>query len=186
MIDQRAPNDPRCHVPVRVEYHYDPAGDVLEQNREKVAIDFVHGSCVVRSRDAETTQLVRVDAAHETVEISAPAGLPAKTKPPTKKKVVPLDPKAVLDKQKAAKNVKSAAPPPPQTKSAQNVVKKPTTTYNDPGEMQGKASPTDFSQAGPQPNAPAQQAMPQAPQPAPQKQVRTTPPAQQQAMPVKK
>jgi tRNA A-37 threonylcarbamoyl transferase component Bud32 len=80
VIDQRAPNDPRCHVPVRVEYHYDPSGDVLEQKREKVAIDFVHGSCVVRSRAVETTHLVRVDTAHETVEISAPAGKFGKTK----------------------------------------------------------------------------------------------------------
>jgi serine/threonine protein kinase len=99
VIDQRAPNDPRCHVPVRVEYHYDPASDVLEQTREKVAIDFVHGSCVVRSRDAQTSQLVRVDTAHETVEISAPAGNFGKTK--------------------------SKKP----SRSAQNVTKKPTATY---------------------------------------------------------
>ena len=163
VIDQRAPNDPRCHVPVRVEYHYDPATDTLEQKREKVAIDFVHGSCVVRSRDAESTHLVRVDAEHETVEISAPAGNFGKTKS-AKKKVLPVDPKTQLEQQK------KAAPP---AKSAQNVTKKPT--YNDPGNMATKEPSIDTgSQIAPQPNAPPpaqvldvpQQAMPQKTQQA--------------------
>jgi hypothetical protein len=166
VIDQRAPNDPRCHVPVRVEYHYEPGSDALEQKREKVVIDFVHGSCVVRSRDAETTQLVRVDAAHETVEISAPAGNLGKSKAPTKKKVVPLDPKADLDKQQKLLEAQKAQ------KSAQNVTKKPTAPYNDPGNMAAN-KPVDTGQQAPQP-----QAMPQ--------EQRVTPPMQQQALPQKK
>jgi serine/threonine-protein kinase len=156
VIDQRAPNDPRCHVPVRVEYHYDPAGDVLEQKRDKVSIDFVHGSCVVRSRVAETTPLVRVDAAHETVEISAPAGNFGTTKT-AKKKVLAVDPTP--------------------SKSAQNVTKKPTATYNDPGEMAGKQAPIDTNaQIAPQPNAPPPSQVLDVPQQAmPQKQQQAAP-----------
>ena len=40
VVDPRKPDDPRCHVPVHVEYRYDPQEDVLEQRREKVKIDF--------------------------------------------------------------------------------------------------------------------------------------------------
>src|SRR5690606_34108119 len=72
IVDPRAPNDPQCHVRVRVEYHYDPATDVLEQLRDKVAIGFVDGSCVVQSREAVPAQLVRVDRVDDTVERSAP------------------------------------------------------------------------------------------------------------------
>lgn len=172
VIDQRAPNDPRCHVPVRVEYRYDPSGDVLEQKREKVAIDFVHGSCVVRSRDAETTHLARVDTAHETVEISAPAGGVTKTKP-TNKKAVPLDPKAELEKKTKLLEEQK------QKKAAQNVPKAPTTPYKNAGDKDeiGKlstsnASAADYSQIAPQPQAPPPQAqaLPQQAMPVPQQQ----------------
>jgi serine/threonine protein kinase len=123
IVDPRAPNDPRCHVRVHVEYRYDPATDELEQRRDKVKIGFHDGSCVVQSREVEPTRLTRVDQGREEVEISAPVGVPSETqkpvKPPAKPvarkgKVPPPEPKAPpQEQQKAAPKA-----PPPSKKSA--------------------------------------------------------------------
>jgi hypothetical protein len=136
VVDPRAPNDPHCHVPVHIEYRYDPANDVLELHRDTVKIDLKDGSCVVRSRNVEPARLARVDTSHgDTVEISAPAGgkigkgnakdfldepFGKKGKaPPKQKAVVPLDPKAAelkrleeLKKQKGAVKPTNAYTPP--------------------------------------------------------------------------
>jgi tRNA A-37 threonylcarbamoyl transferase component Bud32 len=106
IVDARAPNDPRCHVPVRVEYRYDPASDVLEQHRDKVKISFQDGSCVVASREVEPTTLARVGQSGDDVEIPAPVGRVEPVKQPPTKKTVPKqakpapDPKTSLKQQK--------------------------------------------------------------------------------------
>jgi len=116
VIDPRAPDDQSCHVAVHVEYRYDAARDVLELRRPKVTIDFVGGQCVPRSQDVTPQLLVRVDGAHDSVSIDAPAGGPIKgkpsrtpAKPPAKK--VPTFPTPPSPKtQKAAQNTKTVVP----------------------------------------------------------------------------
>jgi tRNA A-37 threonylcarbamoyl transferase component Bud32 len=174
IVDPRKPDDPSCHVPVHVEYRYDPKEDVLELRREKVNIDFDHGSCVVRSRNIDSDLLVHVDRANDEVEISAPVGMPQKpTSKTNQKKVLPLDPQTELDKKrkleeakklKAAKNASSADPFDVGDKTAVSdknadapIVKTPT---------KGKAS---YSQIAPEPqlNAPTSTAEPEQQQAAP-------------------
>ncbi|HEY5944530.1 MAG TPA: serine/threonine-protein kinase [Kofleriaceae bacterium] len=173
IVDPRAPNDPHCHVPVHVEYHYDPTTDVLEQLREKVKIGFEDGSCVVESREIEPTKLARVDKVADTVEIPAPVGKPDKVvdkpinAPPTKTvrkkgKTIPLDPKLSAAQQKAADqklleaNKKQAAV---KQKPAANSVGKqaqdPFTKLNDVGAQANQPAPQQ--QIVPQPQAPAPQ-----------------------------
>src|SRR5258706_704828 len=76
MVDNRAPDDPSCHLGVHVEYLYDPDADTLELHRDKVKVDFNGGHCVVHSHDPETTPLARVDQAHDTSVLEPPAGIP--------------------------------------------------------------------------------------------------------------
>jgi serine/threonine-protein kinase len=112
VIDPRAPDDKSCHVAVHVEYRYDAAHDVLELHRPTVKIDFVDGQCVTRSQDVTAQSLIRVDAAHDSVSIDAPAGVPAAkprpVKKPTKPPTFPTPPSAKT--QKAAANTKAVVP----------------------------------------------------------------------------
>jgi tRNA A-37 threonylcarbamoyl transferase component Bud32 len=167
IVDARAPNDPRCHVPVRVEYRYDPKGDVLEQRREKVKISFQDGSCAVSSREIEPTALARVGVSVDDVEIPAPVGHlekpvkrpPAKTVP---KQGKARDPKAEAQKLlEDKKKQKTVAPP---TKNASK--EEPFTKLNDVGS--GVNQPPPQSQIAPQPQAPPPQPnVEQVPQQAP-------------------
>jgi len=101
MVDPRAADDASCHLSVHVEYRYDPDADQLALRKDKLVVDFVDGHCVVRSHDPDTSQLGRVDQAHENHVIVPPAGqapkldvkpIPKKPSQKLSKKVVPLDP----------------------------------------------------------------------------------------------
>jgi len=87
VIDPRAPDEKSCHIRVHVEYRYDAATDELVLRRPTVAIDFVGGQCVARRQELVPQALTRVDAAHDSVEIPAPAGSFSKSlsQPPSKK-----------------------------------------------------------------------------------------------------
>ncbi|HEY5923883.1 MAG TPA: serine/threonine-protein kinase [Kofleriaceae bacterium] len=166
VVDPRAPNDPRCHVKVHVQYHYDPSADALEQHRDKVKISFQDGSCTVQSREVEPTKLARAEAVNE-VEIPAPVGKPVKraepvkqppakqppAKPVTKKgKTIPLDPKQSLKQQKAdeleAQNAQRNAP----------LNKEPSPNVKQPPPQQApQPAPSQQSQILPQPQAPPPQ-----------------------------
>ena len=63
VVDARAPTDPSCHAPARVEYTFRPDGDVLEQRRQRVAFDPTpEGHCVVREIAAgDPLRLERAD-----------------------------------------------------------------------------------------------------------------------------
>ena len=115
VIDPRGPDEKSCHVPVLVEYRYDAARDVLELRRPKVTIDFVDGQCVTRSQDVTPQPLVRVDGAHDSVSIDAPAGnpdvKPTKQVKQVKKKPPPAFPTPPSPKtKKAAQNTKTVVP----------------------------------------------------------------------------
>jgi tRNA A-37 threonylcarbamoyl transferase component Bud32 len=170
IVDARAPNDPRCHIKVHVEYRYNPTGDELEQLRDKVKIGFKDGSCTVDSVKATPTKLARAEVV-DALEIDAPAGTPNK-KPPAKKggKKIPLDPKADLFQQKqldaeaakkaeAQRNVapKNAKSPPSfedevQANQAQQAVK-PAKPQPPPAQNAQRIDPQ--SQILPEPKAPA-------------------------------
>jgi predicted Ser/Thr protein kinase len=129
VIDPRAPDDKSCHIATHVEYRYNAATDVLELDRPNVKIDFVDGQCVPRSQTIEPVSLIRVDAAHDTVEISAPAGGP-KSKPalPPAKLVRKKAANAINALKAAAKN-KTDDPDLDFEKSAPNqVISKPQAT----------------------------------------------------------
>jgi hypothetical protein len=191
VVDPRAPQDPHCHVPVHVEYRYDPEHDVLELHRDTVKIDLQDGSCIVRSRKVEPTRLARVDdQGHDTVEIPAPAwatngpkqekvddAVLDKKKPPTKvtpkqKAVVPLDPRSAeierREEQKRAKNAKLQKKP--------DIAEEPTAPYTQP--------PNDVEKLGAQANEPPSQILPQPQAPPPTKSAEPVP-QQQQVLPPK-
>ena len=103
VVDPRAPDDPTCHQPVRVEYRYDARADQLVLARPSVDVDFVGGHCVPHARSTESLALVRVDGAppDERVHLPAPVGTPK----PAPKKVAPpttVKPAAKLSKAAAA------------------------------------------------------------------------------------
>jgi tRNA A-37 threonylcarbamoyl transferase component Bud32 len=98
-VDERAPDDPKCHIRVHVEYRYLPSEDTLELRRDNLKIDLVEGHCVVTARDVATKKLVRADTGRDTREVLAPAGVPpgkSALKPRKASKVLPLDPKAAV------------------------------------------------------------------------------------------
>ena len=73
IVDQRAPTEPSCQVPVRVEYSYDPQRDVLEVRPEGVETGFQNGRCVVHNRElVAAISLVRADASTEVRVSHAP------------------------------------------------------------------------------------------------------------------
>ncbi len=77
VIDERAPNEPSCQVPVRVEYEYDPQRDALEVRPENVETGFQNGRCVVHSRElVAAIPLVRADRTADTRLGHAPVGTP--------------------------------------------------------------------------------------------------------------
>ncbi len=76
LVDQRAPYDPACHIPHKVEYQYDPQADALAVRRERVSVDFKEGHCIIVSSDLGSAEaLTRVDrGVHDARETMAPAG----------------------------------------------------------------------------------------------------------------
>jgi hypothetical protein len=78
LVDQRAPGDPTCHIPHKLEYQYDPQEDALVVRRERVVVDFKDGHCVIMSSSLDAAKaLVRVDRGPTDVrETMAPVGRP--------------------------------------------------------------------------------------------------------------
>ena len=89
VVDPRAPDEPSCHVPVHVEYRYDPAKDALVLRREIVDLDFTDGRCVVHARRVDDKPVARADATTDTIAMPAPAGPPQQPVKPVK----PVKPK---------------------------------------------------------------------------------------------
>jgi hypothetical protein len=160
--DPRAPSEPSCNVRLRVDYHYDPARDVLEQQRERVTLDFDAGKCIVQARKIEPSVLARVGIASDAHDISAPVGTiqapdntkavkkPSKVATKATKTVLPLDPKAKLDQELKAKKLqeqldkKQAASVEPQKQANPP----PQQQANPPLQKQAKAPPKQTSKGG--------------------------------------
>jgi len=78
-VDERAPDEPSCHVRLAAEYVYDVERDALERRQERAQIDFAAGRCALRARSwGEAVALRRLSAAEETdwIESTAGAGNP--------------------------------------------------------------------------------------------------------------
>jgi tRNA A-37 threonylcarbamoyl transferase component Bud32 len=188
IVDARAPDDPQCHVPVRVEYRYRPEGDALELQREKVGIDLVGGHCVVRTRAVDTSALVRVDASTTTpTEHLAPAGIvkdvvskstKASKRVRQTKRAIPVDP--ALDLKVQEQNKLEAA-------KANQKVTANMGGQKDPPKLRNQTDTTfngDSQQvANPPPNNPPQPQAPPLPQMAPQQAPAPAPSDRQQQEP---
>ncbi|HVK88245.1 MAG TPA: serine/threonine-protein kinase [Kofleriaceae bacterium] len=122
VIDPRAPNEPSCHIPHRVEYHYEPATDAFELRRERVVVDLVGGSCVKRSAALDPPiKLARADRRSETERVTLPpVGKPVfEKKKPAKSAPVKSATNAKNAKQKAFEAVQNAdTPSGPQPQAA--------------------------------------------------------------------
>jgi tRNA A-37 threonylcarbamoyl transferase component Bud32 len=187
VVDPRAPADPSCHLRMRVDYHYDPMHDVLEQRREKVQTVVQDGTCIVRSREVEPARLARISEVAETHELATPVGTPIFDDKPTKatkkdppiqaqKQVLPLDPKANLETELDAKLARQKRPPGKPVQDAGKAAKPtPTSPKNAvSGSEQNLSAPP--AQIMPQPQAPA----PVANEPAAPLQKQSSAPEQQQ------
>jgi hypothetical protein len=51
LVDERAPDEPSCHIPVRAEYAYAPVGDTLTLRKQRASYDLTSGHCVVHGVD---------------------------------------------------------------------------------------------------------------------------------------
>lgn len=175
IVDQRAPSEPSCQVPVRVEYHYDAERDVLQVFPESVETGFQDGRCVIHSRDgAKAIDLVRADAS-DRVEVRvthAPMSSPV-DQPRLEPRLTDEEKKQqLLEEEKLKKGNRKA--PPTKGKKASALDDK---TFDKTGSLQN-AKPTADDGAQfqakptPKPVAPvqAQNAPNQAPQQAPPQQ----------------
>ncbi len=79
-VDERAPDEPSCNIPLRARYHYEPQVDRLELVRERARYTLAAGRCVLSAVEwSEPRALVRVvgAAADATwAESRAGAGIP--------------------------------------------------------------------------------------------------------------
>ena len=187
VVDQRAPHDPACHIPHKVEYQYDPQTDGLVVRRERVSVDFKDGHCVIVTTELGNAEpLVRVDrGATDARETLAPVGKPdlgnakdeiqnkldanEKTAPRQKEpEIQKLEPKQAPVK----KPVKGKAPPP--GKLGVDATSAPLN--NNVGNAVGNGEQTASQNFAP--NTPPPQPAPQAPPPAtPQASKPLNPPA---------
>ena len=137
VVDPRGPNDPGCHIPHHVEYHYDPEPDALVVQPEHVEISFRDGHCVIVSRDPGVAlTLTRVDRERTDVHRSdAPIGVPPKPKQaPTK----------------VRGKVSSVAPSKPPPKPPSAVVNDSLDNAFDRGQKDANQAPPNLStQAAP-------------------------------------
>lgn len=150
VVDPRAPEEPSCHIRMRVVYQYDPMHDVLEQQREKVQVDLHGGTCVVRSRQIEPSRLERVDQPHDTREISAPIGTPL----PDERMA-----EEALTKRPTKTPTKRAPTKPPPKKSALDAKLSALSSQQAPAEERAPAQ----KQARVEPFVPTKSAAPQVP-----------------------
>ncbi|MDX2091113.1 MAG: protein kinase [Kofleriaceae bacterium] len=164
MVDPRAPNEPSCHVPHRVEYHYEPATDAFEVRRERVVVDIVNGSCVIRSATLEPPlKLARADQASDTERVSLPpVGKPILSSPSSEEKGT-----QATEKKPVKPSSKKLEGSPQKPVSPKNVDKL-APDVNEPVQTKKKASAPALNNEPPppqtlEPRTPAQ--APQEPEP---------------------
>lgn len=123
-IDERAPDEPSCNIPLRAEYRYHPADDSLELRKEKAQYTLDGGRCVMQATAwSEPRTLARVSGATaDSVWAESRAG---GSVPQVDDANAPNAPPTKVAPQKAPPQKKKAPPPPPaQQQEAQQ--QKPT------------------------------------------------------------
>ncbi len=121
-VDERAPEEPSCNIPLRAEYHYRPSEDTLELRKEKAQYTLIDGRCVMQATAwSESRALARIaGAAPDSVwaESHAGAAPPAKPPAPTSKATSKLPPakgkKAPPQQKQAPSPQQKQAPSSPQ------------------------------------------------------------------------
>ncbi|HUQ02468.1 MAG TPA: serine/threonine-protein kinase [Kofleriaceae bacterium] len=119
-VDERAPDEPSCNIPLRAEYSYHPGDDSLELRKEKAQYTLDGGRCVLQATAwSEPRALARVAGATADAvwaESRAGAGGPQ------------IDDDANRAAEEQKKNVaqkKQKTPPPPSKNPAKQVVNEP-------------------------------------------------------------
>jgi tRNA A-37 threonylcarbamoyl transferase component Bud32 len=152
VIDQRAPAEPSCQVPVRVEYVYDPKADTLTVRPESVDTGFQDGRCVVESRElVQPIALVRADRSGEVRTSHAPVGIPIDQ---PRLNVSDADRKRQLLLEEKLKGQKAPPAPPSRKKQIRANVDKPVPPV---ASKQIPPPQKDPVQANPPPQQQAQQ-----------------------------
>jgi hypothetical protein len=189
-VDERAPDEPSCHVPLEARYEYDPGGDELDLHKERVALELVDGKCVNAGKEWGPPQsLTRIRGASETsawVESRAGGGLPANANNANADAVVDnpaFDPKEEeARKAELGKKEKGGKKAPPKKKVGAENVDRPSDQLDAKtrGAVQANklAPPPDEKKEDVQQKAP-----PQAPNPPPDRTQQAAPPPQAQQPP---
>ncbi len=117
-IDERAPHEPSCHIPLRAEYHYVPADDSLRLRKEKAQWSLTNGHCVLKATAwSDARALDRVAGATADAvwgESRAGGGKPvSKASDDRPQQKIPPDRKKPL-KVEPPPPPQQPAPPPPQ------------------------------------------------------------------------
>ena len=105
-VDERAPDEPSCHVGLRAEYLYELDEDGLARRMERAQLDYADGRCALRAREwGEPTDLRRLARADDSGWIESRAGAGAPVDVPQKE--------APVKKKSVSKKPVSKKPPPP-------------------------------------------------------------------------
>ncbi len=91
LTDERGVRDPSCQIAHRVEYHFDPASELLDVRAERVETARQNGRCIVRTRlPGLPIQLARADReTGDTRWTQPPVGKPAPLPPVSDRKPPP-------------------------------------------------------------------------------------------------
>jgi tRNA A-37 threonylcarbamoyl transferase component Bud32 len=150
LVDERAPDEPSCHIQVRAEYAYLPAGDALALRKQRASYDLAGGRCVVHAIAwTDRASLRRIGGRADSV-LEATGAAPIKDVDAISDGKLPIKPQPQIKQIQQAKVPKVPQPPQPVPKDDQA---------------------TAPIAAPPQQQAPQQQAPQQGPQqPMPQQQ----------------
>jgi serine/threonine-protein kinase len=119
LVDERAANEPSCHIALTAEYRYQPVDDVLELRRERARYDLVDGRCVVHDLSwSERATLRRVGAAGADHVAEAAGAGPVEVQADGAAPIVPPTAPPIAPQVKAKRPIASKAPPKPPNPTA--------------------------------------------------------------------
>jgi hypothetical protein len=139
-VDERAPDEPSCNIPLRAEYSYHPVDDSLELRKEKAQYSLDGGRCVLQATAwSEPRALERVaGATADAVWAESRAGA---ARPQV---IDDAKDEAEQQKKKNFAQKKQKSPPPPSKNPAKQVANEPAPPPPPPQEVQQQQQKPDF------------------------------------------